>query len=191
MKLIRSTTPLSKQFRPTAIVLAVATLMMPSVMSQAGTTYKGDTPSYNKLGDLTIYQPSTQSNKPTLTLMLDKSGSMGGSVSFHEDETPYSKVNVYRAYEQHCTGTDRKGDCNKYSDKVYSYYHKRSDIPKINNLTDENKTVSLWTVTSLIGADNQVCLASTSSGGYAEIYNPIYEPVNHGVRLEYCLISYL
>ena len=92
MKLIRSTTPLSKQFRPTAIVLAVATLMMPSVMSQAGTTYKGDTPSYNKLGDLTIYQPSTQSNKPTLTLMLDKSGSMGGSVSFQDDEVYEKRI---------------------------------------------------------------------------------------------------
>lgn len=185
MKLIRSTTPLSKQFRPTAIVLAVATLMMPSVMSQAGTTYKGDTPSYNKLGDLTIYQPSTQSNKPTLTLMLDKSGSMGGSVSFHEDEEPYGIYNVYRAYEQHCIGTDWWGNCNRYSNKVYSYYHKRSDIPR--SLTDENYSVRQWTVSGLIGADNQVCLMSSNKGGYSDRYNPIYETVNHGVRLEYCL----
>ena len=79
MKLIRSTFASSPQFRPTAIVLAVSALMASSVITHAGTSYddRGNA-SYNKLGDLTIYQPSSESNKPTLTLMLDKSGSMKG-----------------------------------------------------------------------------------------------------------------
>ena len=82
MKLIRSTFALSPQFRPTAIVLAVSALMASSVMTHAGTSYddRGNA-NYNKLGDLTIYQPSSESNKPTLTLMLDKSGSMKGDYS--------------------------------------------------------------------------------------------------------------
>ena len=58
MKRIRSTTPLLIQFRATAITLAVCALMMPSVMTHAGTAYDSNgTASYNKIGDLTIYQP--------------------------------------------------------------------------------------------------------------------------------------
>lgn len=176
MKLIRSTTPLSKQFRPTAIVLAVATLMMPSVMSQAGTTYKGDTPSYNKLGDLTIYQPSTQSNKPTLTLMLDKSGSMGGSVSFYEDEKPSGLYRVYRAYTESCS----RWSCSK----TYYYYPSPNDVPR--NQT-KDQYVNRYTVPTLIGENKQLCIASINEGGYSDAYNPIYQEVSHGVRLEYCL----
>uniref|UniRef100_UPI00191896EB hypothetical protein n=1 Tax=Psychrobacter proteolyticus TaxID=147825 RepID=UPI00191896EB len=110
MKLIRSTTPLSRQFRPTVIVVSVITLMTASTMTQAGTSYNSSgNESYNKLGDLTIYQASTESNKPTLTLMLDKSGSMGGSYSFQEDESGYGIKNVFQAYEEICTSYDRRG----------------------------------------------------------------------------------
>ena len=181
MKLIRSTTPLSKQFRPTAIVLAVATLMMPSVMSQAGTTYKGDTPSYNKLGDLTIYQPSTQSNKPTLTLMLDKSGSMGGSVSFQDDEV-YEKSYVYEAYTSYCKRYYSNGTCRENGYDYY-YYHNRNDVPS--NQT-YNKRVYHNTAPQLIGADKQVCIRSENKPTYSDTYNPIVEYKNE-VRLEYCL----
>lgn len=182
MKLIRSTMPLSKQFRPTAIVLAVATLMMPSVMSQAGTTYKGGTPSYNKLGDLTIYQPSTQSNKPTLTLMLDKSGSMGGSVSFQDDEGSYGEHTVYRAYTRVC---NRSNGCNN-SQYVYTYYYypKRDNVPS-NQTYDTSLT--RYTEPKLVGSNNQVCIQSDRSDDvYSDTYNPIVENPN-GIRLEYCL----
>lgn len=175
MKLIRSNTPLSKQFRPTAIVLAVATLMMPSVMSQAGTSYKGDTPSYNKLGDLTIYQPSTQSNKPTLTLMLDKSGSMGGDHSFTKDEE-YGVHSVYRAYTETCSWWS----CSK----TYYYYHNINDVPR--NQT-RDRYVNQYTAPELAGLNKQVCVMSgNSSSFYASTYNPIVENLN-GIRLEYCL----
>lgn len=182
MKLIRTTTPLKKQFRPTAIVLAVTTLMMPSIMSQAGTTYKGDTPSYNKLGDLTIYQPSTQSNKPTLTLMLDKSGSMGGSVSFQDDEGSYGEHTVYRAYTRVC---NRYNGCNS-NQYVYTYYYypKRNNVPS-NQTYDTSLT--RYTEPKLVGANNQVCIQSDSSNDtYSDTYNPIVETPN-GIRLEYCL----
>ena len=182
MKLIRPTTPLSKQFRPTAIVIAVAALMLPSMMTQAGTAYKEGIPSYNKLGDLTIYQPSSESNKPTLTLMLDKSGSMGGSVSFHEDEKQEYK-SLYRFRE--CRTYNNNRTCKNYGSN-YRYYHNINDInPNLDFVYYDR--LSRYTVPTLVGADNQVCLASSSSTGYAEIYNPIYQTVDHGVRLEYCL----
>lgn len=182
MKLIRSTTPLSKQFRPTAIVLAVATLMIPSVMSQAGTTYKGDTPSYNKLGDLTIYQPSTQSNKPTLTLMLDKSGSMGGSVSFKDDEE-YRSNRVHRAYTRDCTRYWNNGSCREYGNYRYFYYHNSNNVPSsqtYDTYLDQN------TAPQLTGANKQVCIRSNGNSTYSDTYNPIVEYRNE-VRLEYCL----
>jgi len=140
MKLIRSTTPLLKQFRPTAITLAVCALMTVSVMTHSGTSYDvvGNA-SYNKLGDLTIYQPSTESNKPTLTLMLDKSGSMGGGYSFQDDEPGYGIKNMFRAYT-----------CNDwYCDSRTNYYYlDRQDIPS-NQTYDRN--VRFYTVDGLKG----------------------------------------
>lgn len=185
MKLIRSTTPLLKQFRPTAITLAVCALMTASVTTHSGTSYDVvGNPSYNKLGDLTIYQPSTESNKPTLTLMLDKSGSMGGSVSFQEDEK-YERRTVYQAYTRDCIRPGWNG-CYEYGNYKYFYYHKRSDIPS--GKTYSGNTYTQYTTPELVGSDGQVCIMSGRSNAvYSDFYNPIYQEVEHGVRLEYCL----
>ncbi|MDN5802666.1 MAG: hypothetical protein L0H34_09255, partial [Psychrobacter sp.] len=176
MKLIQSNPPLLRHFRPTAITIAICTLMASSVMSQAGTSDDGfGNQSYNKLGDLTIYQPSVESNKPTLTLMLDKSGSMGGSVSFQEDEE-YGSNRVYRAHTESCSSW---WNCNK----TYYYYHKRNDVPS-------NQTYDTYlnqnTAPELTGVNKQVCIRSNAKPTYSDEYNPIYEYKN-GVRLEYCL----
>lgn len=183
MKLIRSTFASSPQFRPTAIVLAVSALMASSAITHAGTSYddRGNA-SYNKLGDLTIYQPSSESNKPTLTLMLDKSGSMGGSVSFQDDEK-YEKRNVYEAYTRDCIRSGWNG-CYEYGNYKYFYYHNRSNIPS--NQT-YNKTYNHYTAPELTGDSGQVCIRSNSSSDtYSDTYNPIVE-YKDGIRLEHCL----
>lgn len=181
MKLIRSTTPLLKQFRATAITLAVCELMMPSVMTYAGTAYDSNGyASYNKIGDLTIYQPSTESNKPTLTLMLDKSGSMGGDHSFTQDED-YKYNTIYEAYSRVCN----KWRCRNNNDYTYTFYQYNNygDIPS--GLT-YYRNYGMYTVSELKGKDNQVCVMSNDRGTfYAPTYNPIVEDVN-GIRLEYC-----
>ena len=176
MKLIRSTTPLLKQFRPTAITLAVCALMTASVTTHSGTSYDvvGNA-SYNKLGDLTIYQPSTESNKPTLTLMLDKSGSMGGDYSFQDDEPGYGIENMFRAYT-----------CNDWycDSRTYYYYLNRQDVPS--NQTYD-RTVRFYTVDGLKGKNKQACIVDDGNGSApAALYNPLYETKN-GVQLEYCL----
>ncbi|WP_299068167.1 PilC/PilY family type IV pilus protein [uncultured Psychrobacter sp.] len=176
MKLIRSTTPLLKQFRPTAITLAVCALMTASVTTYSGTSYDvvGNA-SYNKLGDLTIYQPSTESNKPTLTLMLDKSGSMGGDYSFQDDEPGYGIKNMFRAY------TCNDWDCDS---RTNYYYLDRQDIPS-NQTYDRN--VRFYTVDGLKGKNKQACIVDDGNGSApAALYNPLYETKN-GVQLEYCL----
>ncbi|MGP9556281.1 PilC/PilY family type IV pilus protein [Psychrobacter sp. AOP7-A1-24] len=183
MKLIRSTFASSPQFRPAAITLAVSALMVSSVTTHAGTSYDSSgNASYNKLGDLTIYQPSSESNKPTLTLMLDKSGSMGGSVSFQDDEQ-YERRTVYEAYTRVC---NRSRGCNYYQyDYTYYYYPNRSNIPS--DKTYVGYTYTRYTAPELVGADGQVCIMSDSSNDvYSDIYNPIVESPN-GIRLEYCL----
>lgn len=185
MKLIQSTFALPSQFRPTAITLAVGALMASSIVTHAGTSYddRGN-PSYNKLGDLTIYQPSSESNKPTLTLMLDKSGSMGGSVSFQDDEK-YERRTVYQAYTRNCTRYWNNGSCREYGNYEYFYYHNRNDIPS--NKTDSGNTYTQYTTPELVGSDGQVCIMSGRSDAvYSDFYNPKVESPN-GIRLEYCL----
>ena len=182
MKRIRSTTPLLIQFRPTAITLVVCALMMPSVMTYAGTAYDSNgTASYNKIGDLTIYQPSTESNKPTLTLMLDKSGSMEGDYSFIRDLT-FEEVRVYRASEFR--------GCNRYSCYYdYYYYFNRNDVPS--NLNKDG-WIDKYTVKDLKGKDNQLCVMRDSDisniNSTASTYNPI-RISSDGISLEYCTIG--
>ncbi|MGB2081872.1 MAG: hypothetical protein ACPHVJ_02895, partial [Psychrobacter sp.] len=150
--------------------------MTASVTTYSGTSYDvvGNA-SYNKLGDLTIYQPSTESNKPTLTLMLDKSGSMGGGYSFQDDEPGYGIKNMFRAYT-----------CNDwYCDSRTNYYYlDRQDIPS-NQTYDRN--VRFYTVDGLKGKNKQACIVDDGNGSApAALYNPLYETKN-GVQLEYCL----
>lgn len=185
MKRIRSTTPLLIQFRPTAITLAVCAFMTSSVMTYAGTAYDSNgTASYNQIGDLTIYQPSTESNKPTLTLMLDKSGSMGGSYSLQDDEPGYGLTNVFRAYDRECVRYWWNGSCREYGNYKYYYYDSRQDVPSKYTF---DRAVQLFTVRGLKGADNQLCIVDDGNGSApAALYNPLYETKN-GVQLEYCL----
>lgn len=181
MKRMHSTFALPPQFRPTAIMLAVSALMASSVITHAGTSYDASgNASYNELGDLTIYQPSSESNKPTLTLMLDKSGSMGGDHSFTQDED-YKYNTIYEAYSRVCN----KRRCRNNNDYTYTFYQYNNygDIPS--GLT-YYRNYGMYTVSELKGKDNQVCVMSNDRGTfYAPTYNPIVEDVN-GIRLEYC-----
>lgn len=185
MKRIRSTKPLLIQFRPTAITLAVCALMMPSVMIHAGTAYdsSGDA-SYNKLGDLTIYQPSSESNKPTLTLMLDKSGSMRGDYSFTRDYT-FEKVSVYRAYNI----TRVCGWLGCYDSKDYYYFFNRDDVW---SSLIKDKWIDKYTVKNLKGEYGQLCVMRDSDisniNSTATTYNPIRISPD-GIDLEYCTIG--
>ena len=182
MKLIRSTFALPLQFRPTAITLAVGALIASSAVTHAGTSYdsSGDA-SYNKLGDLTIYQPSSESNKPTLTLMLDKSGSMKGDYSFIRDLT-FEKVSVYRA--------SRSRGCDYYRCYYdYFYFFNRNDVPS--NLNRDG-WIDKYTVKDLKGKDNQLCVMRDNDisnvNSTATIYNPIRISPD-GINLEYCTIG--
>lgn len=185
MKLIRSTFASLPQFRPTAIVLAVSALMASSVITNAGTSYDvSGNPSYNKLGDLTIYQPSSESNKPTLTLMLDKSGSMKGDYSFIRDLT-FEKVRVYRA-------SNRRVECGRRDCYyVYDYYYFFSPDDVWSSLTKDG-WIDKYTVKNLKGEYGQLCAMRNNDisniNSTADVYNPIRISPD-GINLEYCTIG--
>lgn len=192
MKLIQSTTALSPQFRPTAIMLAVATLMMPSAMTQAGTTYNssGD-PSYNKIGDLTIYQASTESNKPTLTLMLDKSGSMKGDYSFSRDIPDLPGLSTKRLYRICSTTSNNSRSCER--NPSYEYYlsePNNRDIP--NGYIKDGWDSNNYTYGNLKNTSNKPCMVYSYSRfyGYNLIqYRPDIKTITkngNGIELESC-----
>lgn len=189
MKLIRSTFASSPQFRPTAIVLAVSALMASSVITHAGTSYddRGNA-SYNKLGDLTIYQPSSESNKPTLTLMLDKSGSMKGDYSFSRDIPGLPNLSNKRLYRI----------CSKRSNSYCDYYPSyeyylgepnNRDIP--NGYRKEGWDNSKYAYGNLKNTSNKPCMVYDN--GYYGLNLIKYQPDittitknGNGIKLESC-----
>lgn len=171
MKRQNKTVRVTKCFPRTALMTALTLAL--SAAAQAGTSYDANgNVSYDKTGDLTIYQASTDSNNPTLTLMLDRSGSMRGNYSFVSDETVES-VRVYRACQ-----TNSQGRC--YNN--YRYYFSSDDAP---SGWGGSWTTEL-TVKGLVGQDDQLCVVGDSRLNYAPIYQPLTD-TEQGVTLEYCL----
>lgn len=65
-------------FQVSALVLALSAISITTSSTQAAVSYNAQGAAiYSTLGDLSIYQPPIGETKPTIMLMLDKSGSMG------------------------------------------------------------------------------------------------------------------
>lgn len=65
-------------FKVSPLVLALSAVGFVSIHTQAAVSYNTQgVATYSTLGDLSIYQPPVGETKPTVMLMLDKSGSMG------------------------------------------------------------------------------------------------------------------
>ncbi|SNT71391.1 PilC/PilY family type IV pilus protein [Psychrobacter sp. LV10R520-6] len=191
MKNIRVNPSLLRQFRPTAITLAICALMASSVTIHAGTSYDGfGNKSHNKLGDLTIYQASVESNKPTLTLMLDKSGSMRGDYSFSEDIPglpSYSKKYLYRICS---TSRNNNRKCEDYASYEYYLSEPNSrDIP--NGYRKEGWDDSKYTLGDLIGRNNQPCVVKNFNNQVVG-YSPYIETeteTGKGVTFDSCVFN--
>ena len=67
-----------QRFQRTALTLAITSLSLMAIPTGAAVHYdlRGEA-RYDTLGDLSIYQPPIGEVKPTVMLMLDRSGSMG------------------------------------------------------------------------------------------------------------------
>ena len=171
-----------RPFRATTMAMAIGAMLLTlPMLSQAGTSDDGfGNKRYNKLGDLTIYQPSTKSNKPTLTLMLDKSGSMRGNYSFHEDNE-FIKQDIYTAYKKECVFS-LFGICFEYK-TTYRDYVSKDDIPSDFTYSSSYKK---YTVPGLTGPNKAPCVMDDNSKpNKVDYYNPIYQDID-GISLEYC-----
>jgi len=192
MKRMHSTSSSSPQFRPTTIMLAVGALMASSVITHAGTSYDASgNASYNELGDLTIYQPSSESNKPTLTLMLDKSGSMRGDYSFPRDIPDLPNLSKKWLYRICSTKWNNSSSCERNAS--YEYYlsePNNRDIP--NGYKKEGWDNSKYTYGELKNTSNKPCMVYDYSGwsGYSLIkYQPYISTIKkngNDIELESC-----
>lgn len=87
-------TPDQFTFKLSTLVAALVAASVPVVTGEAAVSYKADgTPTKpTKTGDLSIYQPPVGDVKPTIILMLDKSGSMGNFRQYNPDNGTYSRI---------------------------------------------------------------------------------------------------
>lgn len=74
---LTNATPDQFTLKISTLVTALVAVSLPVATGEAAVSYKADgTATYSKTGDLSIYQPPVGDVKPTIMLMLDKSGSM-------------------------------------------------------------------------------------------------------------------
>ena len=163
-------TPDQFTFKLSTLVAALFAASVPVVTSEAAVSYKADgTATYSKTGDLSIYQPPVGDVKPTIMLMLDKSGSMDGSYSFLQD---LPTANITRWRVRKCTAYFF-GIC---ISPVDEYYDQKNQITNTKDYRDATE-VTDKSIANFKGANGQSCVFGQKNG-YANEYNPLEETVN-------------
>lgn len=164
-------TPDQFTFKLSILVAALVAVSLPVATGEAAVSYDAaGTASYSKTGDLSIYQPPVGDVKPTIMLMLDKSGSMDGSYSFLQD-LPTTNLTRWRVTK--CTGYFL-GFC--LSD-VDEYYDQKNQIPNTKDYWGATQ-VTGKSIANFKGVNGQSCVFGQRSSGYASLYNPLEETVN-------------
>ncbi len=164
-------TPDQFTFKLSTLVAALVAVSLPVATGEAAVSYDAaGTATYSKTGDLSIYQPPVGDVKPTIMLMLDKSGSMDGSYSFLQD-LPTTNLTRWRVNK--CTAYDRRGNC---TSSVYEYYDQKNQIPNTKDYSGATQ-VTDKSIANFKGANGQSCVFGQKNG-YANEYNPLEETVN-------------
>ena len=157
-------TPDQFTFKLSTLVAALVAVSVPVATGEAAVSYKADgTATYSKTGDLSIYQPPVGDVKPTIMLMLDKSGSMDGSYSFLQD---LPTTNLTRWRVKKCTAYFF-GIC---IFSVNEYYDQKNQIPNTKDYFDATE-VTDKSIANFKGANGQSCV-------FGQQYNPLEETVN-------------
>ncbi|MGM8900202.1 hypothetical protein, partial [Psychrobacter sp. 1Y4] len=111
-------------FKVSALVLALSAMSLATHNAQAAVSYnlKGEA-IYSTLGDLSIYQPPKGETKPTVMLMLDKSGSMN-SDSLWDDygSFDYQRESFTRVENIEVTKYRLATQCNRGGNNCYQYW---------------------------------------------------------------------
>lgn len=167
---LTNATPDQFTFKLSTLVAALVAVSLPVATGEAAVSYKADgTATYSKTGDLSIYQPPVGDVKPTIMLMLDKSGSMDGSYSFLQD-LPAADITRWRVKK-----------CTAYFliciFSVDEYYDQKNQIPNTKDYFDATQ-VTDKSIANFKGANGQSCVFGQQSDGSARLYNPLKETVN-------------
>lgn len=163
-------TPDQFTFKLSTLVAALVAVSLPVVTGEAAVSYKADgTATYSKTGDLSIYQPPVGDVKPTIMLMLDKSGSMDGSYSFLQD---LPTANITRWRVRKCTAYFF-GIC---ISPVDEYYDQKNQITNTKDYRDATE-VTDKSIANFKGANGQSCVFGQQSDDFARLYNPLEETV--------------
>lgn len=169
---LTNATPDQFTLKISTLVTALVAVSLPVATGEAAVSYKADgTATYSKTGDLSIYQPPVGDVKPTIMLMLDKSGSMDGSYSFLQD-LPTANITRWRVNK--CTAYNWRGSCISY---VYEYYDQKNQIPNTQDYWGATQVTSK-SIANFKGVNGQSCVFGQQSSGYASLYNPLEETVN-------------
>ena len=163
-------TPDQFTFKLSTLVAALVAVSVPVATGEAAVSYDAaGTATYSKTGDLSIYQPPVGDVKPTIMLMLDKSGSMDGSYSFLQD---LPTANITRWRVRKCTAYFF-GIC---ISPVDEYYDQKNQITNTKDYRDATE-VTDKSIANFKGANGQSCVFGQQSDDFARLYNPLEETV--------------
>jgi len=140
-------------FKVSTLVIALSAIGLATTTKAAVSYDLKGVASYNTLGDLSIYQPPVGETKPTIMLMLDKSGSMDrrslwddyGSLDYKY--APFTRVEQVEVPKREFICTEYYGNSNNCR---YGYYRNYT-VTESQNVTYDYQT------SNLKGKNNQPC----------------------------------
>lgn len=163
-------TPDQFTFKLSTLVAALVAVSLPVATGEAAVSYKADgTATYSKTGDLSIYQPPVGDVKPTIMLMLDKSGSMGNFRQYNPANSNYSRIDslwddygndAYKYNRVTVPETTTTTELVAVCGRPYDYYF--TGLGCRGHYEDKEVTVTRdvtynYSTPNLIGKDNKAC----------------------------------
>lgn len=170
------------KFKVSSLVLALSTIGFATTHAQAAVSYdtKG-IPIYSTLGDLSIYQPSVGETKPTIMLMLDKSGSMNsGSLwddygRFNYKYAPFTRVENREVTKERvvCTKRNPQGKCIQEDVEYYT-------------VIEQTNVQYNYQTPNLKGKNEEPCYFGDSSTAYNNFISESRTDDGQSYNINYC-----
>ena len=170
-------------FKVSPLVLALSTIGFATTHAQAAVSYNTQgAATYSTLGDLSIYQPPVGETKPTVMLMLDKSGSMDkrslwddyGSLDYKY--APFTRVENREVLKEIvvCTRVNPQGKCTK-EEKQYV------------TVTESTNIVYGYQTPNLKGNNNEPCYYGSSSNENSNFISLLRTDDGQSYNINYCI----
>lgn len=168
-------------FKVSTLVIALSAIGLATTKAAVSYDLKG-VASYNTLGDLSIYQPPIGETKPTIMLMLDKSGSMNSSSLFDDYGRSNYKNNSFTRVEDVevpkrdfvCTSYYGNGNCR---DGYYRNY----------NVTESQNVTYGYQTSNLKGKNNEPCYFGDNRTANSNFISKSHTDDGKSYDINYCI----